>query len=252
MSGQIDPPRYRQIADTLMHEIQSGAAPVGTRLPGEFELSDRFDVSRHTVREALRLLEDDGIVGRRKGFGTVVLADRKVEAFVQSVADVAGLFQYPSGTQLQIEEQAEVVADDALASRLGIVPGSRWVRLSGVRRVLDTGQRICWTDVYVLTEYASVRDFIGRDDSPVYGILEQQFGERIENVELEITAELMNAELTARLVADPGAPALSVIRRYHGNGGRVCEVSVTTHPADQFTYRLDLAREWLDAKGGKR
>jgi GntR family transcriptional regulator len=252
MSGQIDPPRYRQIADTLMHEIQSGAAPVGTRLPGEFELSDRFDVSRHTVREALRLLEDVGVIGRRKGFGTVVLSNHKIEAFVQSVNDVADLFQYPAGTQLQIEEQAQLAADDALASRLGVAHGTEWVRLSGLRCVLATGQRICWTDVYVIPEYASVRDFIGRDDRPVHGLLEQRFGERIANVELEISAESLSDALSSRLVVDRGAPALSIIRRYRGNGGRVCEVSVTTHPADQFTYRLNLAREGLDGKGGKR
>lgn len=231
-----------------MAGIQSGETPVGSRLPGEFELSDQFGVSRHTVREALRLLEDSGVIGRRKGFGTVVLSDHKVEAFVQSVESVADLFQYPAGTRLSVQERTELVVEGALAEALGVRSGERWTRLSGLRRVVDTGQRICWSDVYVRPEYASVEDLIGRNDRPVYALLEEQFGERIEHVDLEIRAVVLDAELADLLVVDDGSPALRIIRQYR-SASRICEVSVTTHPADQFTYRLTLARETLNRTG---
>ena len=67
-------PRYRLIADELRSAITTGELQVGDKLPGEHELGDLHKVSRHTVREALRLLEDQGFVRRHKGIGTVVIS----------------------------------------------------------------------------------------------------------------------------------------------------------------------------------
>ncbi|MEO0424040.1 MAG: GntR family transcriptional regulator [Pseudomonadota bacterium] len=259
MSGQIEPkaggrakPRYRQIADALMDEITTGSIAVGALLPGELDLCARFGVSRHTVREALRVLEERGMIGRRKGAGTTVLADRPVEAFVQSVSSVSELFQYPGGTRLRISEQEqELRLDRELAARLGVPEGSAWTRLSGVRQVLKTGQRICWTDVYLLPAYAAVASWIG-EPKPVYMLIEEQFGERVTNVDLEISAELLEAPVARALAMDAGSPALTAVRRYRGNDDRIFEISVSHHPADQFSYRWSLTRDWLDPKGRER
>ena len=50
-------PRYQQIADTLREEIRRGEHAVGRFLSSEAELKARFKVSRHTVRDALRVLD---------------------------------------------------------------------------------------------------------------------------------------------------------------------------------------------------
>ena len=51
-------PRYRVIAEELLSAIRGGKLAVGTRMPGELELMKTYGVSRHTIREALRVLED--------------------------------------------------------------------------------------------------------------------------------------------------------------------------------------------------
>ena len=60
--------RYEQVAEALLAEIRGGTLAVGATLPGELELVERFGVSRHTIREALRRLEGLGslirVVGR--------------------------------------------------------------------------------------------------------------------------------------------------------------------------------------------
>ena len=76
-------PLYRQISDTLLTGIRDGKFPVGTFLPGELELIDRFDASRHTIREALRVLEDMGLVKRQRGRGTLVLSTEASPAFAK-------------------------------------------------------------------------------------------------------------------------------------------------------------------------
>ena len=65
-------PLYLQVASALKDDIVSGAYPVGSLLPTEDALCERFSVSRYTVRGALRLLRDDGLVSSRQGAGTVV------------------------------------------------------------------------------------------------------------------------------------------------------------------------------------
>jgi len=69
MAGQ---PKYLQVADTLRKEIARGVFRDGQTLMTEEELRVRFDVSRQTVRQAIALLEDDGLVDRRRGSGTYV------------------------------------------------------------------------------------------------------------------------------------------------------------------------------------
>ena len=65
-------PKYLQVADTLRREIADGIFRDGQTLMTEEELRVRFDVSRQTIRQAISLLEDDGLVDRRRGSGTYV------------------------------------------------------------------------------------------------------------------------------------------------------------------------------------
>ena len=65
-------PKYLQVADTLRQEIAEGIFRDGQTLMTEEELRMRFDVSRQTIRQAISLLEADGLVDRRRGSGTYV------------------------------------------------------------------------------------------------------------------------------------------------------------------------------------
>jgi GntR family transcriptional regulator len=67
-----DRPLFRQLADQLRSEIRSGRRAGGSQLPTESEFQANYGVSRTTVRAALRLLETEGLVVTRKGFGSFV------------------------------------------------------------------------------------------------------------------------------------------------------------------------------------
>ena len=62
--------KYRTLADQLREEIRGQEWKAGRRLPTEAELSERFSVSRQTVRRALQLLAEEGVVQSRQGSGT--------------------------------------------------------------------------------------------------------------------------------------------------------------------------------------
>jgi GntR family transcriptional regulator len=67
--------RYRAIADELRGRVESGELRPGRLLPSESELSRAHAVSRVTVRKALDLLREEGLIDARQGFGWFVSAD---------------------------------------------------------------------------------------------------------------------------------------------------------------------------------
>jgi GntR family transcriptional regulator len=67
--------RYRTIADELRRSVEAGELGAGRLLPSESELSAVHGVSRVTVRKALELLRDEGLIDSRQGFGWFVAAD---------------------------------------------------------------------------------------------------------------------------------------------------------------------------------
>src|SRR5688572_7476285 len=85
--------RYSTLARLLTEEIESGRYKVGQRIPTEAELTQRFDVSRHTVREALRDLKTQGLILARAGVGTVVRAKAPRTRFMQGVGTLQELIQ---------------------------------------------------------------------------------------------------------------------------------------------------------------
>src|SRR6266566_4580028 len=95
-SGEAAPglPRYAQVANDLMERIASGEYPIGSLLPKEVDLSAEYRISRHTMREALRRLDEAGLVSRRRRAGTEVLAATPAASYRQPINSIDDLLQY--------------------------------------------------------------------------------------------------------------------------------------------------------------
>src|SRR5450631_2793037 len=111
MNPPTPAPRYRQLADILVHDIEAGRYRVGALLPTEFELSDRYAVSRHTVREAFRRLANMGLISRHQGIGTRVKAKSADQRYIASLSTLADLFKYTRRTRLTVLAEHQVRAD---------------------------------------------------------------------------------------------------------------------------------------------
>ena len=119
---------YLQVARALKKEIVGGVYPVGSQLPTEDDLCERFSVSRYTVREALRRLREDNLVASRQGAGTVVVPRRSSDSYVQDVMSINDLLVFATGARFSIESTEIVSMDEKLASRTGLraaMSGSR-------------------------------------------------------------------------------------------------------------------------------
>ena len=107
-------PRYRQLAQTLINEIESGRYPVGGLLPTEFELCEQFGASRFTVREAIKQLVQLGLVDRQPGVGTRVKIAQPASEYRQVMQRLADLQQYSAQTELDVFHAKTVELDKEL------------------------------------------------------------------------------------------------------------------------------------------
>ena len=128
-------PRYRQLTANLRTAITSGAYKVGSVLPTELEISRDFGVSRHTVREALRLLHELGLIERRRHVGTIVVRTAEHEEFTQTLPCVEEILRFGRDVRLDMGSYDTVLAcplahDYALQSE-------KWLRIDGARGPKD-------------------------------------------------------------------------------------------------------------------
>src|ERR1700730_6284596 len=94
------PPRYLDVTSELLERIESGAYPVGGRLPTEAQLTEEFNVSRSTIRLALSAIEEAGLIDRRQGSGTRVLAQHPPVRYVLSASTEDDILRYATQTVL--------------------------------------------------------------------------------------------------------------------------------------------------------
>ena len=119
------------------------------------------------------------------------------------------------------------------------------MRLAGLRTERETGRKLCWAEIYIPPEFEGLLAFIGNDDRAVYRIIEEDSDERIQKVELELSACTLGGKRVIYLDIDEGAPAFRVIRQYTSADGRVLKVSISDHPEDRHTFRLEFSYETL-------
>ncbi|QNE19135.1 GntR family transcriptional regulator [Kribbella qitaiheensis] len=109
--------KHERIASVLAREIRSGRVGHGDQLPGEIELAKRFAVSRNTVRSALAVLTEDGLITTRTGKGSFVLFDGR--PLDDRLGWTHALAEQGVETQVRVLRLA-LVQDARLADRLAM------------------------------------------------------------------------------------------------------------------------------------
>lgn len=242
---------WAQVARDLRAGIASGRYPVGSLLPTELDLCEHYGASRHTVRTAIRQLQDQGLISRRKKAGTRVEAAVPTSGYRQSLASLEDLIQFGAAHIREVQDTAEVTADAALAEELGCQEGTRWFRISSLR--LDGkpgGAPIGWTDVYIDPIYADLGDVVRTSpDLLITTLIEQRYGRRSAEIRQDVDAVALPAARAGALQAQAETPALRIVRHYIDQEGKTFEISSTLHPAGRFTVSQRLRRMTENAHG---
>ena len=165
--------------------------PVGSLLPTELELVDRYQTSRHTVRAALHELEQLGFVSRRKKLGTRVESAQPKNEFRPSLASLDDLVQFGTTHLRKVQSIGETTVTGVLAKELRCASGTRWLRISSLRvEADDEGSPIGWTDVYVDPAYAEIGKIVRKSpDTLISSLIESRYGRRVAEVRQDIRAE---------------------------------------------------------------
>jgi GntR family transcriptional regulator len=234
-------PLYMHIASTLQARIVSGHYPVSSLLPPEAELSEEFATSRNTVREALRLLVERGLVRRRQGAGTLVVSATPIVKYVQSFSKLEDLFANATTTHYALHSIAPVVLDAAAAERVGAAAGDEWLLVTGVRWTEHGGTPMAFIESYVPMEFKPIVDTFWSASLPFYAILEEASGRTIDEVWQEIRAVEMPRRVANTFGLSEGSTSLQLFRRYVARGG-ILIASINWHRADQFTYQMLIHR----------
>jgi DNA-binding GntR family transcriptional regulator len=237
-----DEPLYLQVARALREDIVKGVLPVGSQLPTEDRLCESFAVSRHTVREALRRLREDGLVASKQGAGTVVISPRSSQSELLHAVSINDLASLAQGRRFSISSMEMEPVDGELAAQLGVDPGETWLVVRGIYRKLGDDQPDCWADYYINREFAAVGRILHHHSGPVFTLIEDLFGQTIAEVRQEITATVISRKLAATLEVKSGTAAVVVQRAYKTTTGQIAQVTVGTHPVSRFHHSMTLQR----------
>ncbi len=208
-------PAYLHIAQTLGDRVTSGFYPEGSLLPSGAELCTEFGVSPMTVRRALTMLQDQGIVVGKKGRGT----------FARSLGLSDSAFRLDSLVRDWLDESSEIrllsasmtSADDKVALILGVTPGEYVVLLR--RLVLKNGSPAMYHREYIV--YDPRRPLV---ESQLHltsmdAFLESGEARRFPRGELTLTAVDLDAESADALQEPEGALALCLEHVFQESDG---------------------------------
>jgi len=235
-------PRYLQVCDALVTLIRSDDIHIGDLLPTELDLCERFNVSRHTAREALRRVEAMGLVERRRGSGTRVKAKYAPVVYNQLVDSLDGLLQYGQSTRLVIQSAVRAqMPSELLEGKPGDHPENT-VHLTAIRYQRDQSPPLplCFVDLWApspnLEQQKHLLD-MGRNEQGLYDLLDFM---NLSRVRQTLSAERMTSAIAQVLDAEALGPALVIVRRYFNLSDQLVLLTISTHPHDRFRFTTEL------------
>lgn len=230
---------YKQVVEALRRDMLEGVYPVGTHLPTEEELTARFGMSRNTIREALRELRQSGLVTSRRGSGTTVAKPDSSAAYIHETGMLGDLYQY---SRMRWDYTVRVeAASEEMVSRLETIAGEEWLRIEGCRYADDSTEPSFWTQAYLHRDYSGVTRLLARG-IPMYQLIEDMYGDHVNEVEQVIRGKTASDAIAARLKLDRKAPVIEVARTYRIASGKIVEVSSNIYSFEKFSLTIKLRR----------
>lgn len=233
-------PLYDQLVDILRDKIENEMEP-GDLLPSERELSERYGLSRTTVRLALKELETLGLISRKHGKGTFVsdLSGGAMDlttnySFTEQMLEAG---REPKTVDLDFETRD---ASKTVADRMNLHLGDKVLYMKRLRFADGVPMMLERT-------YVPARLFMGltRESlagKSLYAIIENDYHESIRVAEEEFFASVARKNDADALGISEGAPVLQLSRVTYNQKNEVIEYTHSVARADQFKYKVSHVR----------
>lgn len=234
-------PFYIQLMDILREKVQQGYWVPGDQIPGEQDLCEIYRVSRTVVRQALRELELDGVINRRRGKGTFISHPKISEGLVQKLT---GFYQdmvergLKPGTK--VLHQNVTPATEKVARFLDIKPGEKVIDIERLRFINDEPIQLVTT--YLPFEICPALASVDLTDRSLYEFLENECGVFIAKGCRYIEAVLANETEAALLGIEDGSPLLLLDSISYAENGQPIEYYHAVHRGDRSRFEVELQR----------
>lgn len=236
-------PYYRQMAGFLTDAIKAGRYPIGSSLPTERELCESFEVSRHTTREALKLLEIKGLIVRRQGSGSTVVADTPPVRYEQSIQSIDDLMQQGSASRLQVLN-CESVASDAneYASQVALLAKKQCIRVRSIRYLRNDVRPLALVDVYIAVQSKAQARRLLNPDLAAQEIVNIVHPPRLDRIEQAFNAVNIEEGPAKLLHVKAGDAVFQTVRNYFDADANLVVVAHSLYQGQLFTYTSTLRR----------
>lgn len=245
-------PAYRQLADVLRGRVLATTYSPGSQIPSERELVAEFEVSRPTVRQAIELLRNEGVLVAEHGRGIFVRPTPVVQRLARNrlsrearernqgnfLADAAeGSWEPTVSVRIHVESADERTAD-LLHLRAGaeVCVRDRLMRADGHPVQLATSRL-----PREITRGTAIED-VDTGQGGVYARLEEA-GHRLVRFEELVSARQPTPEERSSLQLTPGIPVLTITRLAIAEGGYPVEVNDMVLSAERYQLHYVLSAE---------
>lgn len=231
-------PLYAQLARILRTQINSGEYKSDDALPTEQALSKAFGVSRITVREALRILTEEGLIVRQSGKGTFVAKRAGLGASLWAAVTVPDIMHDGHEIRRNYLGHRLLRASHGIAESLQIPTNARVLE---VQSLMHIGKTVL-AHVTVWVPYALGRRIPKKriGETPLIILLSEICGVQITEVDQWTTASLADKRIGDALGVSPGDPILVIERLFYDPEGHPIELAVNRYRTDQYRHHVRL------------
>ncbi len=229
--------RYIQLATLFRNRIVSGEWPVGGRIPNVDELAAEFAVARGTMREALGLLEQEGLLERMRAKGTFV-RNAPADGHPHKLAiDWQSLISAHEGAKIEVLEQ-RVVTDLPSSDRIKGKPAPKYQMMR--RLHLRQGRPYLIARFYLEYELFKQGPPLQFRRLPTLPILHRIAGARIAKAWQTLTIGMADVEIASLLKMPLNAPVAKVDRVAVDAGGVILYAGHGVYRGDSLSLEIEL------------
>ncbi|HET6607673.1 MAG TPA: GntR family transcriptional regulator [Rhodopila sp.] len=242
MSIDGDPrlPLHAQLEEHLAQEISSGTLAPGSCLPPEHVLSERYGVSRTTIRTAIQSLVRRGLVEIRRGKGTFVTLPKITQELTHLTGFVEDMHALGRVATAKVLGRGLIAANAAVAARLGVPKGHEVVRIQRLR--IADGVALSFDETYLPR---ALGERIMEDDleaTPIFTLLEQKYGTPLLEAEYRLEAVSADPRVARALGIAAGSPIFLIERTSFSRDHRPVDYERLYYRGDHVRFVTRLAR----------
>jgi len=229
-------PRYLQIAETLRRELRGE----GERIESEHQLCSRFGVSRPTIRQALDVLVQEGLLYRHAGRGTFSTPSAAGDRRLRVIGSLGDMIALGDETWFKVITRETLRLPPNIARALRLPPGSSAYQIVGVRHA-DSGP-FQHVTTYVPPAIGRALEHEDLSKTSILATIERHAGVPVKYMEQVVDAALAPRRVAELLQIRPRSPILCFERTYFAAAAEAIEYAITYQACRRYPYRVTFSR----------